>query len=369
MLKKFSVKNYKGFKEELLFDFSNVKRYTFNNYAIKNDLINASIIYGKNGSGKSNFGLALFDITYHLTDFNKSLHQGSNYLNGNSDELYATFNYEFLIDGINFAYTYKKIAVDKLQYESLFIENKKVFSYNFETHKGDFSGMDLISAENLKIDEVMNLSILRFITFNANITAINPISKLMNFIRKMLWFRTTTDGNEYLGYKTGSDTLTTSIIQLNKVKAFETFLNQHGLKYTLEAAKAPNGLDVLIANFEHQSFNFIEIASHGTKALLLYYYWMLSLEQASFVFIDEFDAFFHTSLGETLILELAQKNSPQIMITTHNTSLMSNNILRPDCYFIISNNAIKSLPNATERELREGHNLEKMYLSGAFNEQ
>jgi len=54
---------------------------------------------------------------------------------------------------------------------------------------------------------------------------------------------------------------------LNKVKAFQTFLNQYGLKYNLEAPKASNGLDVLIANYEHQSFNFIEIASHGTKAL------------------------------------------------------------------------------------------------------
>lgn len=48
-------------------------------------------------------------------------------------------------------------------------------------------------------------------------------------------------------------------------------------------------------------------------------------------------------------------------------SVMTNDLLRPDCYFLIENNAIKDLSVSTDKELREAHNLEKMYRAGKFN--
>src|SRR5690554_3764640 len=200
MIKKITVKNYKGFKDELTFDFSDFKDYKFNTFAIKEGLIKSAIIYGKNGSGKSNFGLALFDIIIHLTDNQKSKEQYINYLNGDSDEEYAEFSYEFIIDSYRILYKYQKQSAEKLIYESLLINDEKVFSYNFSTQKGDFSGLSLIQAENLKISKKMNISILRYITYNTNITSENPLTKLMNFINNMLWFRTTSSAHEYIGF-------------------------------------------------------------------------------------------------------------------------------------------------------------------------
>ena len=46
---------------------------------------------------------------------------------------------------------------------------------------------------------------------------------------------------------------------------------------------------------------------------------------------------------------------------------MNNDLLRPDCYFIMNKEEIKSLPNTTEKELREGHNLEKIYKANGFS--
>ena len=41
--------------------------------------------------------------------------------------------------------------------------------------------------------------------------------------------------------------------------------------------------------------------------------------------------------------------------------------MRPDCLFILSGDGrLTPLNEATARELREGHNLEKMYISGEF---
>lgn len=40
---------------------------------------------------------------------------------------------------------------------------------------------------------------------------------------------------------------------------------------------------------------------------------------------------------------------------------------RPDCYFLLKDNSIKAISELTEKELRQAHNLQKMYKAGAFN--
>ena len=64
---------------------------------------------------------------------------------------------------------------------------------------------------------------------------------------------------------------------------------------------------------------------------------------------------------------LEKMQNTQVILTSHNTNLLSNRIMRPDCYFILTENCLTSFVNATKRELREGHNLEKLYMSGEFN--
>lgn len=54
MLKHFRVNNFKNFKDDLDIDFSDVNGYKFSQDCITNDLIGKMIIYGKNGSGKTN---------------------------------------------------------------------------------------------------------------------------------------------------------------------------------------------------------------------------------------------------------------------------------------------------------------------------
>ena len=89
---------------------------------------------------------------------------------------------------------------------------------------------------------------------------------------------------------------------------------------------------------------------------------------ASLIYLDEFDAFYHYEMAENVIRFFKQKYPKcQMIMTSHNTNLMTNRIMRPDCLFILSRKGtLTALCNATERELREGHNLEKMYISGEF---
>ena len=66
-------------------------------------------------------------------------------------------------------------------------------------------------------------------------------------------------------------------------------------------------------------------------------------------------------------IEELKKIKSQVILTTHNVSVMSNDILRPDCYFVMSKTEVSPLYLKTSKELREAHNLGKMYKAGSFN--
>ena len=68
-----------------------------------------------------------------------------------------------------------------------------------------------------------------------------------------------------------------------------------------------------------------------------------------------------------IVQVLKKMKNTQVVLNSHNTNLLTNRIMRPDCYFILTKDKLTSLANATSRELREGHNLEKLYMSGEFN--
>ena len=68
-----------------------------------------------------------------------------------------------------------------------------------------------------------------------------------------------------------------------------------------------------------------------------------------------------------IVQVLEKMKNTQVILTSHNTNLLTNRIMRPDCYFILTKDKLTSLANVTSRELREGHNLEKLYMSGEFN--
>ena len=112
---------------------------------------------------------------------------------------------------------------------------------------------------------------------------------------------------------------------------------------------------------------FTENCSSGTIALLRLFNYAMTIHDSSLLFIDEFDAFYHHDLSERVIEYLKELPGRQVICASHNTDLFSNKIMRPDCLFILSRSGITSAANATRRELREGHNLEKLYKAGEFD--
>lgn len=367
MLKRFEVEGFKNFAQRLILDFSDVRDYKFNTNCIRDNLLNKLIIYGKNSVGKSNFGLAVFDIVSHLTDNNVTPGVYDFYLNADSESQVAEFTYLFSLNQSDILYTYRKSDLRTLLYESVSINGEVIFSYDFITKKGDFSGLQAsVPMLNFEFRE-KNLSVLRYIVSNSKSEDIPLLSSVVKFVSHMLWFRSL-DENRYIGYKTDSTDYFKFIFEGNNLNEFESFLNQSGIPQSLTWRETASGDKVLCFN-NKKPLPFHKVASNGTKALYTVFYWLKTSNELSLLFIDEFDAYYHVELSEAIVEKLENAESFQTILTSHNTNLLSNRIMRPDCYFILTPEKIISFANATDRELREGHNLEKLYVSGEFDEQ
>ena len=372
MLKKFSVKNYRQFNEILEFDLT-ANNYSFNSECIKQNLVKLALIYGENGTGKTNLGWALFDIVSHLTDNNSHI-ETNNYLNAFSKEKYAEFKFEFKFSDRyqkikTLIYEYQKNENSVLISEKIIIDNNVVLNYNLnQPLMTTLSGAETL---NKNINPSQNLSAVKYIYNNTSLDKRNQDNvifiKFIEFINHILYFRSVFEGKVFSGYKKGLSNIEQDIIKNKNLKNFEQFLSDFGLKFQLVNVKQLNKQTIGV-KMGTQVLPFFEIISTGTLSLTYFYYWWQSIKdnQIPLLFIDEFDCSYHFSLSEKIIEKLKKLPNTQVILTTHNTNLLSNELIRPDCGFVIDGLAIKSLNQATERELRQIHNLEKMYLSGEF---
>lgn len=365
MLHKFSVKNFRNFSDWLAFDLSS-QQYEFNENAVRDGSILHGMIYGPNGGGKSNLGLAMVDPILHLIDSPSVLSSlDNNYLNGGPGVELAEFAFEFRIDKVDVVYCYGKKSRMQMVYENLTINGNQVLY--IDRRISPHASIQLQGAESLKTDVGNSeISLLKYVRNNAILdeTPINQVlAKLFDFIEGMVFFRSL-DSNrtgEYVGKNIGVKRLSQSIIDSGSLKDFEEFLNDAGIACSLIVDVSGNGVESIYFDYGNSKLEFGLAASTGTLSLGIFYFWWLRFQNQdiTFAYIDEFDAFYHHALASNIVNKVAHSNCQTIM-TTHNTGVMSNDLLRPDCYFILDK-TIKPITALTGKELRKAHNLEKIY--------
>lgn len=380
MLKRFEVENFKNFEDKIILDFTNIYSYDFNMDCIHNGIIGMSMIYGANAVGKTNFGKAIMDITWVVSQIRRIINY--NVINADSDKKTARFLYDFGFENDDIVFEYSRDSRYLLVSEKLTINDVVIYDLDYLHNKFMKLDLQIIGAETIQIDkylelhennsprnnpeEIIQIPFLRYLLTNATIMQESPIRKLESFVTNMrsLGFESFNSKVNQLMFDDFLDALGTN----GELKRFETFLNKFGVRCKLKILKQPDGKNSLF--FKLKSLvSFIDNASSGTLALTKIYMWLLRKENYdSFIYLDEFDAFYHYEMAIQIVKFIKENYiNAQVIFTTHNTNLMSNQLMRPDCLFILSRSGkMTALCEATERELKEGHNLEKLYIGGEF---
>ena len=388
MLKQFILKNYKNFKNELILDLSKVAGYKFNSDCITNDTIAKSIIYGRNATGKTNLGTAMGDIVDVVAGGARLYNfQNARIINADTEELYVTFRYVFQFDSTIIDYMYERNIDDNLSYEKLSIDDEIIYEIHFEQESFTVINLEKINAETIQIEKYIGsikregneleidqqereqIPFIRYLLSHGALAPDSVLFKLEDYIRRMRFYsvnqsmmlqrtpRMMVNFSDYLG-------------ENDNLKHFEEFLNVMGVDCELMTLKTAE--DHFELFFKHKKpISFFRNASSGTLSLANFYMRYVAIARIpSFIYMDEFDAFYHYEMAEKLVKYFKAKYPlTQVILTTHNTNLMCNQLMRPDCLFILSREGrLTALCDATERELREGHNLEKLYIGGEFEQ-
>lgn len=364
------LKNYKNFKEEIVIDFQGISGYQFSQDCITDGIISKMLIYGRNATGKTNLGRALTDIKKTMLGIGYYLGKRE-ILNADSTEDSARFTYEFKFGEQTLVYQYAKFSDQDLKEEKLIIDNQLIFECDFEQKKYNFENLNYINAESANIDRYIQsmdlegmeneipepvLPFLRWLISNVALENDSILLKLGSYVRRM----TDISASNVMAYSPMrvKDSFYEALEEPDRLKDLEDFLNGMGIICKLVLKKLPDGQRELY--FSHEKLvSFYETASSGTLALVDMYRRLIPKAWTpSFIYLDEFDAFYHYEMSEN-VMNFLKKKYPkcQIIMTSHNTNLMTNRLMRPDCLFILSRTGtLTSLCNATERELREGHN-------------
>lgn len=157
MLKKFTLRNYKNFKNEISIDFENIAGYQFNMDCLYEGTIGKMLIYGRNATGKTNLGNALLDIV--ATMFGRRRYTRNEvFLNADSTENVATFSYEFEFNGTDVSYKYSRVSGEKLQDEALFVNGIRIFFCDFSKENYNFDNLNYIEAETINVERYLQSS-------------------------------------------------------------------------------------------------------------------------------------------------------------------------------------------------------------------
>lgn len=367
MLKSFAVKGYRNFESELKLNLDCAHDYQFNTDAVEGKFVKCGLIYGRNAAGKSNLGLSIADIQSNMSRITPGIitdYRGqTNFLNGNTCANEVSFKYVFHLNGHDYTYKYEKDQRRMLLHEKLLHDDKVLFDYDHRT--GQFNQLYAEGFGGTTLTWNFNdreISILGYISNNIPKDQLNGLYDLYDFITHMLLFE---NGAITAGH-VSAESLVVHLLTLNLVEEFSAFLEHFGIEEEVVVEDSPSGNPELYFKYRNRLVNFADNCSSGISALLSLFV-MVEEFKPSFVFIDEFDAYYHHDLAKQVIEYLKQCNCRQVLCTTHNTDLFSNEVLRPDCLFVMTSSKILSAVEATERELREGHNLEKLYKAGEFN--
>lgn len=230
-----------------------------------------------------------------------------NYASAYGYNLPVDFEYVFNFGKDVISYNYSKVAKELkgiIVKEQLFLNDKELLYKDTDTLRlnKEFALTDA-AIDNLK-NSANNISIVNYLLSVVPFPEGHALLKLRHFVENMLFFRSL-DNREFIGLKEGGSNIEEYIINNNLTEDFSNFLKEVSGQHFV-FAKPMQGENMLYTVINGIRMPFLLVASTGTMNLELQYYWLKEMVNASFIFIDEFDAFYHHELSYTLAVDCSR---------------------------------------------------------------
>ena len=409
MLLQFNFKNYKSFKDDTTLDLTATRINEFSNSVVKigkEKILTATAIYGANASGKSNIYKAFRCMSNYVI---KSFAFGGDYQN--KDETIAfkrpapflfdnehkdeptTFEVYFISDGRhNYRqYNYGFSVDDKGVCEEWLNTSAKtsreafrrVFYRDRNSKELDLEGLPKKVHENIK-------TALQDETLVVSLGAKLNIEQL-KYIREWFLKNNIADfgdpiNNLYLSRHMPKHFHDNVEIR-KKVADYLSSFDNSIIDFEIEKfADTENSKNLFTIRSIHKSIdgkNNVTLPLHeesaGTlKMFAMYQLLMDTIEQGGILFIDELSSVLHPLLIRNFLINFLDpsinKNNAQIIFTTHESWLLSNNLLRRDEIWFTEKNheGVSTLYSLADffdedgKKIRKDENYEKNYLLGKY---
>lgn len=398
MLLEFKCKNHKSIKNEVTFSllaskdtFNDEYLYSFNDLKV----LKSAVIYGANGSGKSNFIDSLsFMKTLVASSINLQPGMGitcfPHKLNGLQSK--SSYSIQFVKEGIRYAYGFS-IQQMLIEDEYLYFFPKgrqaKIFDrQNMEFEEGSkFKGRFINCKEVLKPNRLL-------LSCAANFTNIKEIEDAYRFFTEELVIYSNESQENWMQY---------SLLQFNsnpKIKELAlSFMRKIGIdikdiEINIEQSEVPQyaippflsdefknkllskEMQKITATVIYPTFktDLFSEESTGIQKLFAFLCPFLDIILKGKVLIcDELETSLHESLVYSLLktfLSFTGTKHSQILFTTHDTSLLSLDLFRRDqIWFTELNGEDRSteLYSLAEiKNIRKDENYGKGYISGRY---
>jgi len=408
MLINFKIKNFRSIKNEVILDLQATSDKTMKSSSVveyeNTSLLKSVAIYGSNASGKSNImkAFSIFEemVQKSLLRANLTTPLPSEVfkLSPETKEKPSFFEMTFLMKKEIYSYGFeitkqmitKEWLKQKRGKKTLFERDKQ----EIKTNKNYFKeGSEALKKQTS--EKVLFLSVL-----SSNNT---PLSKeIVQFIQKMNYISGTNRGSTmdyaFGQYKENSkrakqmkELIVKADFGIVDIKASEKIISVKDIQNMPDKIKElffkeNSKIAEQTLKFFHKSFNeeqeeiehveldFFSEESEGTQQFFALSAPILdTLEHGKILFIDEIDSSLHPILCQYLVSIFNSKeknpNNAQLIFTTHDTSLLKDDLLRRDQIYFTEKNKfgateLFSLSNTSERK---GVDFAKRYLEGRYN--
>lgn len=398
MLLEFSCKNHKSIKNEVLFSLL-ASKDTFNDeylYDYKDlKILKSSVVYGANGSGKSNFIDAIYFMKLLVSNsINLQPGMGIPYtphkLNGTGSESF--YSVQFVKNGIRYAYGFSvEQMLVKEEYLYYFPNGRqaKIFDRTGMTFEegSKFKGKFNSCKDVLKPNRLM-------ISCAANFTNIVEIEDAFRFFSEDLVIYTNANQENWMQYSLYHFNSNPEIKNLALSFMRDIGVDIQDIKINIEESAFPQSelpeflsdeyknklrmtpLQKITASVVYPGFEtdlFTEESTGIQKLFAFLCPFLDIISKGKILICDELETSLHESLLYTLLktfLSLEGKEQPQIIFTTHDTSLLSLDLFRRDQIWFTE---LNSLNRSTElyslaeiKSVRKDENYGKGYISGRY---